>query len=51
MEVALVSVTRNGSCREEYIRSADRYSAHVPSVFQVWVTGRVSGTASPSCMT
>jgi hypothetical protein len=51
IDAALVSVTQNGSCREEYIRSAAWYSAHVPSVIQDFDASRPSGTASASCMT
>ena len=51
MLAALVSVTRYGACFDEYIRSAVRYIAQVPSVIHVWVGVRVSGKVRPSCIT
>jgi hypothetical protein len=50
MCIASVSVTRKGSCREEYIRSALRYSDQVAVVVQVCCSTRSSGSASPSCI-
>jgi hypothetical protein len=50
MFVALVSVTRNGSCRELNMRSALRYRAHVPVEVQYCATVPASGSARPSCM-
>ena len=37
MCMALVSVTRKPSWREEYIRSAEKYSAQVPVVAHFYV--------------
>ena len=52
MCMALVSVTRKPSWREEYIRSAEKYSAQVPVVAQLCSCGPEpsSGSCSPSCM-
>jgi hypothetical protein len=50
MDCAFVSVTRNGSWREENIRSALRYSAHVPVVVQYCRSSALPGRAMPSCM-
>ena len=50
MEPAFVSVTRNGSCREEYIRSALQKMLHVPDVVHPWGACVAAGTASASCI-
>jgi hypothetical protein len=49
---ALVSVTRNGSWREENIQSAVWNSAHTPVVFHFCSTwsGVWSGSARESCI-